>query len=279
MNINIYNPYVRREMELYHHGIEGQKWGKRNGPPYPLAPGDHSAAEKRAKSYKKELNKLSKQVDEAIVTSAEKAIKAEEIEQKLLNTTIKKGSKSKKARKLNDKYNELMEQSKEAEDEKKRLNDKIFKICKQLDSEGFEFTGIAGEREITRGRNIAALILTSGLFGWGDTYRIKNLRFDVQVRDNNKSKSEKSRDEKGNKASLDDVFEEQERNEQKSTKSEKKPKIQIPAENSDIMKRMRSKIEKSGLDSLTDSDWDALGWTEDMVGTDEEIELLNRLHL
>jgi hypothetical protein len=22
--------------ELYHHGIKGQKWGVRNGPPYPL---------------------------------------------------------------------------------------------------------------------------------------------------------------------------------------------------------------------------------------------------
>lgn len=33
---------------LAHHGIEGQKWGKRNGPPYPLDPEDHSAAEKKA---------------------------------------------------------------------------------------------------------------------------------------------------------------------------------------------------------------------------------------
>lgn len=32
---------------LIHHGIMGQKWGKRNGPPYPLSYGDHSAAEKR----------------------------------------------------------------------------------------------------------------------------------------------------------------------------------------------------------------------------------------
>ena len=24
-------------MELYHHGIQGQKWGVRNGPPYPLS--------------------------------------------------------------------------------------------------------------------------------------------------------------------------------------------------------------------------------------------------
>ena len=33
---------------LAHHGILGQKWGKRNGPPYPLDAEDHSAAEKRA---------------------------------------------------------------------------------------------------------------------------------------------------------------------------------------------------------------------------------------
>ena len=35
---------------LSHHGIKGQKWGQRNGPPYPLGAGDHSAAEKRAAS-------------------------------------------------------------------------------------------------------------------------------------------------------------------------------------------------------------------------------------
>lgn len=34
--------------ELYHNGIKGQKWGERNGPPYPLNPSDRSAAEKKA---------------------------------------------------------------------------------------------------------------------------------------------------------------------------------------------------------------------------------------
>lgn len=33
---------------LAHHGIQGMKWGKRNGPPYPLDASAKSAAEKKA---------------------------------------------------------------------------------------------------------------------------------------------------------------------------------------------------------------------------------------
>ena len=33
---------------LIHHGVKGQKWGEKNGPPYPLDASDHSASEKKA---------------------------------------------------------------------------------------------------------------------------------------------------------------------------------------------------------------------------------------
>ena len=38
--------------ELSHHGIAGQKWGHRNGPPYPLDASAHSKAEKEAMASK-----------------------------------------------------------------------------------------------------------------------------------------------------------------------------------------------------------------------------------
>ena len=45
---------------IYHHGINGQKWGVRNGPPYPLGTSDHSSSEKKA-GWKKSLKSAANQ--------------------------------------------------------------------------------------------------------------------------------------------------------------------------------------------------------------------------
>lgn len=58
--------------ELYHHGILGQRWGKRNGPPYPLSGGDYSPSEKKAISEERKKKKYSiynkKHFDEVLST-------------------------------------------------------------------------------------------------------------------------------------------------------------------------------------------------------------------
>ena len=47
------------DSELYHHGIKGQKWGDKNGPPYPLGASDHSSSEIKEgrKGWSKEAKK------------------------------------------------------------------------------------------------------------------------------------------------------------------------------------------------------------------------------
>ena len=54
MNTTFY-PNNDYRVYLAHHGIKGQKWGDRNGPPYPLGPGDHSSSEKKA-GWRQSLN-------------------------------------------------------------------------------------------------------------------------------------------------------------------------------------------------------------------------------
>ena len=68
----------RSQVWLAHHGIAGQKWGHRNGPPYPLDEKDHSAAEKKA-GWKKSLNRVEKDPKKSYNRNADEWKKAGKI--------------------------------------------------------------------------------------------------------------------------------------------------------------------------------------------------------
>lgn len=60
--------YLQYSNELYHHGIKGQSWGVRNGPPYPLDRSTSRSLRKMEKSYSrynKLYNKATKRANQA----------------------------------------------------------------------------------------------------------------------------------------------------------------------------------------------------------------------
>lgn len=74
--------------ELYHHGIKGQEWGERNGPPYPLAPATSAAVKKSAVKKKKgffERRRDKKKMKKLRDVKEQKKIEKEERE-KIINS-------------------------------------------------------------------------------------------------------------------------------------------------------------------------------------------------
>ena len=79
---------------LTHSGVLGQRWGHRNGPPYPLKPEDHSASEKKAgwakslkehhvaKKRKKQQKAALEKARQARTEKAKQAKLAKEFEEK-----------------------------------------------------------------------------------------------------------------------------------------------------------------------------------------------------
>ena len=73
---------------LSHHGILGQKWGRKNGPPYPLSASDHSASEKKA-GWRDSLNESKK----AILKSVKKTHVKPQIVDDLYSSKMTKDKK------------------------------------------------------------------------------------------------------------------------------------------------------------------------------------------
>lgn len=103
---SMYDYYPESDNELEHHGIDNQKWGVRNGPPYPLKPAVSSAvkqgksreeiraAKKRSKSLKKARATRAKNL-KAKAKEKARAAKEEERKAKQEEKEEKKQAKTK----------------------------------------------------------------------------------------------------------------------------------------------------------------------------------------
>lgn len=90
--------------ELYHHGIEGQKWGKQNGPPYPLSRAEHrrvirsaKAAKKRNLSYDKAKRNARKLTDDDLDLALERLRREKEYAQLVAKPGTEPWKKEEKA--------------------------------------------------------------------------------------------------------------------------------------------------------------------------------------
>lgn len=68
----MYYNYYNTTGDIYHHGILGMHWGRRNGPPYPLDASDHSSSEKKA-GWRKSLGNDGKQAVQNVVVKKKKS--------------------------------------------------------------------------------------------------------------------------------------------------------------------------------------------------------------
>lgn len=132
---------------LEHHGVNGQKWGHKNGPPYPLAFSKHSAAEKKHLSkyginkphrIKKKKNKQSDELPDYTNMSDDERKEARR--KAIRNGDVKEANKNKyyysdrDIQEVLNRYNLNKELSKQAQADIKTTMDKIQSAFRVMDT-------------------------------------------------------------------------------------------------------------------------------------------------
>lgn len=153
--------YYPVSYELYHHGILGMHWGKRNGPPYPLDTSDHSASEKKA-GWRKSLSNDGKV---AAVKQAKKEDRNNRSIEKQVLTDAEQLSKTHAA--IEDMTRALTKDTKKGQqilvttDTKKQYSELLSDYTKQMDVMSKKYDQIDSEHVVVNGKHYLHTTLLS----------------------------------------------------------------------------------------------------------------------
>lgn len=161
---------MNRDDYLAHHGILGMKWGKRQGPPYPLDGKQHSAAEKKA-GWQKSINRGTKTYDNNSPTYESDKQRDKRISRNVQNAYVnikKHAGKYEAIAKREQKGKKISEKQKVMQIERKKILDAAIKqIDKETIAKGQEFVNKAMSKRQTRdcivGSVAATVMYNAGL--------------------------------------------------------------------------------------------------------------------
>lgn len=116
---------------LVHHGIEGQRWGRRNGPPYPLSKAKNKKVRERAKKEKVEGGTSARDISPEAKKAAEK-----KVSDWIAKDTIKRLKKEKRAEaRVKRQEQRLIKKAARAEKQRERAEKKVEKALKKMEVE------------------------------------------------------------------------------------------------------------------------------------------------
>lgn len=153
--------------ELYHHGILGQKWGRRNGPPYPLGASDHSSAEKKA-GWRKSLSKANSDYVRATKEKTDKfrSTRNELLKERKEIRNTAKAFKRDTKEKLKANTKKLIDNSNEFEN-----NHPSEKYKQDLKNVAKEAKNSINKETVKKAAKIGAAVAVTGLAAYG-TYKL-----------------------------------------------------------------------------------------------------------
>jgi len=210
--------------ELYHHGIDGQRWGVRHGPPYPLDRADHNKVIEKSEKASKKRNtsyngsrKYAKRMSDKDLNNTIDRLQREETYRRLVSKEKMEKKAAKAAKKATKKAEDRYKNQNELDDRKQTLEEKKFNQAKKANRISHKvINDLLTNAAKTIGTNLTAYLINKHFTKEAAKEAEKTV-------DNAKKEVEKVLDTNEAKEQLDKLYEKQKELETKITFTPAKP--------------------------------------------------------